>query len=151
MNANSKNSAPTEWDSHADAAKSKLPPLKALLAFEAASRCGSFSQGAEELSVTPSAISHHIQRLEDFLGVLLFQRHAGRAVLTTAGRRLCWGDRTRIRSDCQRDPPRGAAVSKRPSRHSTSGARTSPPSGFQPRISDFLVANPAVKIAACRP
>lgn len=63
-----------------------MPPLKTLLAFEAASRHGSFSRAAEELSVTPSAISHHIQKLEDFLGVQVFSRHAGRAVLTSAGR-----------------------------------------------------------------
>ncbi|MGY4475973.1 transcriptional regulator GcvA [Bradyrhizobium sp. USDA 3364] len=64
----------------------RMPPLKALLAFEAASRHGSFSRAAEELGVTPSAISHHIQKLEDFLGVQVFSRHAGRAVLTNAGR-----------------------------------------------------------------
>jgi len=63
-----------------------MPPLKALLAFEAASRHGSFSRAAEELGVTPSAISHHIQKLEDFLGVQAFSRHAGRAALTNAGR-----------------------------------------------------------------
>jgi LysR family glycine cleavage system transcriptional activator len=63
-----------------------MPPLKALLAFEAASRHGSFSRAAEELGVTPSAVSHHIQKLEDFLGVRIFSRHAGRAVLTNAGR-----------------------------------------------------------------
>ncbi|PAY10528.1 transcriptional regulator [Bradyrhizobium sp. UFLA03-84] len=63
-----------------------MPPLKALLAFEAASRHGSFSRAADELGVTPSAISHHIQKLEDFLGVPVFSRHAGRAVLTGAGR-----------------------------------------------------------------
>jgi LysR family transcriptional regulator, glycine cleavage system transcriptional activator len=63
-----------------------MPPLKALLAFEAASRHGSFSRAAEELGVTPSAISHHIQKLEDFLGIQVFSRHAGRAALTNAGR-----------------------------------------------------------------
>lgn len=63
-----------------------MPPLKALSAFEAASRHGSFSRAAEELGVTPSAISHHIQKLEDFLGARVFSRHAGRAVLTNAGR-----------------------------------------------------------------
>jgi len=63
-----------------------MPPLKALLAFEAASRHGSFSRAAEELGVTPSAVSHHIQNLEDFLGVQVFSRHAGRAALTNAGR-----------------------------------------------------------------
>ncbi|MDN3278021.1 LysR substrate-binding domain-containing protein [Frankia sp. RB7] len=63
-----------------------MPPLKALSAFEAAARHGSFSRAAEELGVTPSAISHHVQKLEDFLGVPVFSRHAGRAVLTNAGR-----------------------------------------------------------------
>jgi LysR family glycine cleavage system transcriptional activator len=63
-----------------------MPPLKALLAFSTAARHGSFSQAADELAVTPSAISHHVQQLEEFLSVRLFQRHAGRAVLTSAGR-----------------------------------------------------------------
>jgi LysR family glycine cleavage system transcriptional activator len=63
-----------------------MPPLKALLAFEAASRHESFAKGAAELGVTPSAVSHQIQQLEAFLGVTLFQRHAGRAGLTSAGR-----------------------------------------------------------------
>jgi LysR family transcriptional regulator, glycine cleavage system transcriptional activator len=83
MSANSKNSAADEAES---TQRPRMPPLKALLAFEAASRHGSFSRAAEELAVTPSAISHHIQKLEDFLGVRVFSRHAGRAVLTNAGR-----------------------------------------------------------------
>ncbi len=83
MGANSKNSAADEVESRQ---RPRMPPLKALSAFEAASRHGSFSRAAEELGVTPSAISHHIQKLEDFLGVRVFSRHAGRAVLTNAGR-----------------------------------------------------------------
>jgi DNA-binding transcriptional LysR family regulator len=70
----------------ASSSRTRLPPLKALLAFEASARLGSFSQGADELSVTASAISHQIGQLEAFLGIQLFQRHAGRAVLTSAGR-----------------------------------------------------------------
>ncbi len=85
MRASSKNSAPPQSSSPSRAPSRRLPPLKALLAFEAASRCGSFALGAEELGVTPSAVSHHIQQIEDFLGVKLFQRRAGRAVLTSAG------------------------------------------------------------------
>ena len=83
MGASSKNSAADELES---TQRPRMPPLKALLAFEAASRHGSFSRAAEELAVTPSAVSHHIQKLEDFLGVRVFSRHAGRAVLTNAGR-----------------------------------------------------------------
>ena len=40
-----------------------IPPLTALRAFEAASRCGSFSAAAEELSVTQSAVSHQLRTL----------------------------------------------------------------------------------------
>ena len=86
MSANAKNSAPPQSGSTVIAARSKLPPLKALVAFEASSRHGSFAQGAEELGVTPSAVSHQILQLEEFLGLQLFQRHAGRAILTNAGR-----------------------------------------------------------------
>ena len=83
MSASSKNSPP-QRDSPA-AVRRGLPPLKALLAFEAAARRGSFAAGAEDLCVTPSAVSHHIQQLEDFLGVKLFHRQAGRAAMTSAG------------------------------------------------------------------
>jgi LysR family glycine cleavage system transcriptional activator len=65
--------------------RSRLPPLKALQAFEAVSRQTTFAQGAAELGVTPSAVSHQIQLLEDFLGVKLFERKAGKATLTHAG------------------------------------------------------------------
>lgn len=85
MGARAKNSPPLRTSSSARAIRPRLPPLKALLAFEAASRHGSFAQGAEELGVTPSAVSHQIQQLEEFLGVPLFERRAGRAVLTSAG------------------------------------------------------------------
>src|ERR1700751_930488 len=49
-----------------------LPPLSALRAFEAAARHMSFSKAADELHVTPAAISHQIHALEDDLGVRLF-------------------------------------------------------------------------------
>lgn len=64
-----------------------IPPLKALQAFEAASRLGSFAAAADELHLTPSAISHQIRDLEKRLGITLFHR-AHRAVeLTDGGRR----------------------------------------------------------------
>jgi len=52
----------------------QLPPLKGLRAFEAAARHLSFSRAADELFVTPAAISHQIKGLEDYLGVTLFRR-----------------------------------------------------------------------------
>jgi len=60
----------------------RLPPLNSLRAFEAAARHLSFSRAAEELFVTPAAISHQIKGLEDFLGVTLFRRMP-RAVMLT--------------------------------------------------------------------
>ena len=62
-----------------------LPPLVSLRAFEAAARRLSFSQAAEDLFVTQSAISHHIQRLEKELGVALFERRTRAVALTEAG------------------------------------------------------------------
>lgn len=65
-----------------------LPSLSALRAFDAAARRGSFRAAAEHLSITPTAISHHIRGLEDQLGIRLFER-AGRDVrLTEDGKRL---------------------------------------------------------------
>ena len=52
----------------------RLPPLKSLRAFEAAARNLSFVGAAEELHVTPAAISQQIRLLEDYLGVALFVR-----------------------------------------------------------------------------
>jgi LysR family glycine cleavage system transcriptional activator len=60
----------------------RLPPLNGLRAFEAAARHLSFSRAAEELFVTPAAISHQIKGLEDYLGVTLFRRMP-RAVMLT--------------------------------------------------------------------
>ncbi|MEM6694727.1 MAG: LysR substrate-binding domain-containing protein [Pseudomonadota bacterium] len=52
----------------------RLPSLSALDAFEAAARQGSFKEGARELNVTASAVSHQIKALESELGVTLFDR-----------------------------------------------------------------------------
>lgn len=66
----------------------KLPPLPALRAFEAAARHLSFRLAAEELAVTPTAISHQIRLLEGLLGLALFRRHVRRVSLTEAGAHL---------------------------------------------------------------
>src|SRR5260370_26607570 len=66
----------------------KLPPLRALHAFEAAARHDSFAAAANELGVTPTAISHQIRQLEEACGVKLFQRRPRPLLLTSAGARL---------------------------------------------------------------
>ncbi len=64
----------------------KSLPLNALNAFEVAARHESFSKAAEELNVTPAAVSQQIRTLEDLLGVQLFHRLNRGLTLTTAGR-----------------------------------------------------------------
>lgn len=67
----------------------RLPPLSAARLFEAASRSLSFKGAAEELHLTPSAISHGVQTLEEWLGVELFIRSQRGLTLTDAGRAFC--------------------------------------------------------------
>ena len=59
-------------------------PLNALRAFECAARHLSFTRAAAELCVTPTAISHQIRSLEEFLETSLFERKGGKLVLTPA-------------------------------------------------------------------
>ncbi|MGY0798545.1 LysR substrate-binding domain-containing protein [Lysobacter sp. A286] len=63
-------------------------PLAAIRAFEAASRLGSLKAAAEELAVTPAAVSHQIKALEAYLGAVLFDRLYRAVRLTSAGERL---------------------------------------------------------------
>lgn len=62
-----------------------IPPLAALQAFEAISRRKSFSLAANELHLTPSAVSHQVSKLETLLGMRLFERSARGVELTPAG------------------------------------------------------------------
>jgi len=65
-----------------------LPPLTTLSAFEAAARHQSFKNAAEELSVTPGAVSHQIKALEGYLETVLFQRKHRSVDLTDDGKAL---------------------------------------------------------------
>lgn len=65
----------------------RLPPVHALSAFEAAARLTSFALAAEELCITPSALSHRIRLLEDFVGERLFLRDNRSISLSEFGRR----------------------------------------------------------------
>jgi LysR family glycine cleavage system transcriptional activator len=62
----------------------RLPPLNALRAFEAAARHLNFSRAADELAVTPGAVSQQIQNLEDYVGAALFKRTPKGLLLTDA-------------------------------------------------------------------
>lgn len=66
----------------------RIPSLNALRVFEAAARHGGFAAAAEELNVTPAAVSHQVKSLEAQLDVTLFVRHPRGLELTGAGRQL---------------------------------------------------------------
>lgn len=69
----------------------KIPPVNAIRAFEAACRHMQFQQAAEELGITPSALSYQIRQLEEHLSVKLFKRLNRAVELTKEGRILSSG------------------------------------------------------------
>lgn len=89
-----------------------FPPLGALRAFEAASRHMSFVRAAEELNVTPAAVSHQIKQLEHWIGMKLFDRGARGVALSRAGQDYA----TRVRDVFDRLISTSAAVRAQKSR-----------------------------------
>lgn len=67
---------------------SRSPTLRSLRAFCLAARSGSFRMAADQIFLTPSAVSHLIKELEDLLGAPLFERKTRSVELTAAGRAL---------------------------------------------------------------
>jgi len=63
-------------------------PLNSLRAFEASARHQSFVKAAEELFVTPGAVSQQVKKLEEYLGVVLFKRMTRSVMLTDEGKIL---------------------------------------------------------------
>jgi DNA-binding transcriptional LysR family regulator len=122
----------------------RLPPLNSLRLFEAAGRHLSFKTAAEELHLTPSAVSHGIRSLEDWLGVDLFTRHHRGLKLTAAGRAYLPSVRSALAQIATasetvpgRGPKRSLSISVAPS----FGARWLIPNlpGFNQRHPEFEV------------
>lgn len=94
----------------------RLPSLTALRAFDAAARKLHFSRAAEELAVTPGAISRQIQALESALGIQLFRRSGRTVALTERGRAFADEvadafDRLALAADKVRDSGRSRPLS----------------------------------------
>ena len=68
--------------------KRHLPPLNSLRAFEAAARHLSFTKAAEELNVTPAAISQQVKLLEEYFSIQLFKRLTRALILTQPGKAI---------------------------------------------------------------
>ena len=66
----------------------RLPPLNSIRAFEATARHLSFSKAADELNVTPGAVSQQVKVLEDYLSLKLFKRK-NRMILLTDEAQVC--------------------------------------------------------------
>lgn len=122
----------------------RLPPVHALSAFEAAARHGSFAVAAEELCITPSAFSHRIRLLEEFVGERLFLRDGRSVSLTEFGRRYL---------DVVRDALRSLADFPLPHRDHPAQPRikiTVPPTFarylFLPNITEFTARYPDITV-----
>lgn len=72
-------------DSEVETRFPRLPPLRALRAFEAAARLQNFTRAAAELNVTQAAVSYQVKLLEESLGEALFVRHPSGLTLTRKG------------------------------------------------------------------
>ncbi len=130
--------------SHPAGVRPRLPPLRALLAFEATSRHATFSQAAEELGVTPSAVSHQLQQLEAFLGVQLFRRHAGRALLTDAGH--SYAKEIKVAFGLIADATHLVAPQSQTGHLVIASSPSFAAKWLQPRLPDFLRANPDIRV-----
>jgi LysR family transcriptional regulator, glycine cleavage system transcriptional activator len=119
-------------------------PLRAIVVFEVVARCRSLSKAAEELYVTPSAVSQQIHALEVHLGTTLLTKAGRGVVLTEAGEsyfEMIADDVQRITEATQRI--RGFRT------RSVLTVRTTPTLGSKwllPRLRSFLDANPDVEL-----
>jgi DNA-binding transcriptional LysR family regulator len=120
---------------------SRIPPIQCLLTFEALARLRSVTQAAEELCVTPSAVSHRVKQLEQIIGTKLF----GRAdfSLTTEGIEYLAHVREGLVS-LQRFPSASAPSGRRKLRLAVTP--TFARSILMPRLKTFLDAYPEIDI-----
>ena len=121
-----------------------LLPLNALRVFESAARHLSFSRAAEELAVTPGAVSQQIRQLEEIIRAPLFKRGARGLQLTDLGRSsaplVAEGlDRLRDVSTLMREPPRRRQVS-------ISVAPSFASKWLMPRMDDFHALHPEIEV-----
>lgn len=129
-------------------AQSRLPPLNAMRAFEAAARQGNFAAAAADLHVTHWAVGKQIKLLEDWLGVPLFERRARGVALTDEGAELL-GDASEALARLE------AAAAKlrrpEPSRRISGMVRVNVPTSFAlrwliPRLAEFQRSFPNIDV-----
>ena len=124
--------------------RDRLPPLSALRVFEAAARHESFKQAAEELFVTPGAVSQQIRLLEEHVGVELFVRDGRRVVLSDAGKASAAILREAFEKMFEATRLMKAGVTK--GRVTVSAAPSFAAKWLMPRLHDFSAANPDIDV-----
>jgi len=122
----------------------RLLPLNGLRAFEAAARHRSFKKAAEELYVTPTAVSHQIKGLEGSLGVQLFRRLTRALALTAEGEAML--PKVSEGLECL-----AAAVARTRDPHKVVTLSVTAPPSFAvrwlvPRLRGFTAAHPEVQL-----
>jgi LysR family glycine cleavage system transcriptional activator len=122
----------------------RLPPLNALRAFEAAARHLNFSRAADELSVTPGAVSQQIQNLEDYVGVALFKRTPKGLLLTDPAQIALPALREAFDRLAEAASMLTAAVDGR--RLTVSAPPSFASKWLLPRLGDFETAHPEVDV-----
>jgi DNA-binding transcriptional LysR family regulator len=119
-------------------------PLTSLRTFESAARQLSFKAAAEELSVTPTAVSHQIRALEAWLGVPLFERLPRQVRLTDAGERLFYSLHDALLNVAQR------IDTLRPQRSTASLTVSTTPAfaalWLVPRLGRFYAQHPSINV-----
>jgi DNA-binding transcriptional LysR family regulator len=120
---------------------SRIPPIQCLVTFEALARLRSVTQAADELCVTPSAVSHRVRQLEQILGAKLF----GRAdfSLTTEGSEYLAHVREGL-TILERFPGKAGAQGKRKLRVAVTP--TFARSMLMPRLRAFIEAYPEIDL-----
>ncbi|MBC7514592.1 MAG: LysR family transcriptional regulator [Herminiimonas sp.] len=122
----------------------RLPPVHALSAFEAAARLSSFALAADELCITPSALSHRIRLLEDFVGERLFLRDNRTISISEFGRRYLEAVRGALRTLTDFPMP------SRSAQHQPRVKITVPPTFARyllvPNLAEFTVAHPDISV-----
>jgi DNA-binding transcriptional LysR family regulator len=120
------------------------PPLRAVRTFEAFARHGGVNSAARELDVSPSAISHQLRLLEEFLGQSLTSRQGRNLILTDEGREYYRAIRSAfavLRSATEHVREQSATRQVTISLIPMFGINL-----FIPRLGEFLAENPAVDV-----
>ncbi len=123
---------------------SRTPPLNSLRVLEAAARLLSFKKAAEELHVTPAAVSHQVSQLESLLGMPLFKRVNQGIELTAAARMSL--PKLQQGMECLRDAVEQMQAHARAKIITVTAAPSFAMCWLMPRLHRFILANPEIDV-----